>query len=294
MNENFESQYFEDLFTDFLCDYCGGTLEDCLWLHDESFDCTYEMIRFITLALSPIEVKRLFEYLSQSLEFGIWNEYIGMSEPMSKSDAFSFWKNALLPLFCSDCEFTNRLVELAEIDFFSKAEIIQCLCDIHTQVNSDLLSILGVDLEYIINEFKNDSLLFFKILKKLNVSEEIIFLHSTNNNTLDLKLTILLLANGFSNEMLIENLISGIKKGPSDLELRMLKFHLLSIYSNLSDSGKLTSNIEYLILGVIRMAPIKISIQSLFEKSFNKTMFLFVFRNDIRYINDLTSKLDLN
>lgn len=294
MNENLESQYFEDLFTGFLCDYCGGTIEDVIWLNDEFLECTYEMIRYITLPFSAIEIKKILEYISSSLEFGIWNEYIGMLSPMSKADAYSFWKNALLPLFCSDCEFTNRLVELAEIDFFSKTEIIQCLCDLHTEVNSDLLSILGVDLEYIINEFKNDSLLFFKILKKLNVSEEMIFLYSINNDTLDLKLSILLLSQGFSNEILIENLISGIKKGPSTLELRMLKFYLLSIYSNLSDSGKLTSSIEYLILSVIRKAPIKISIQSFFEKSCNKSLFLFVFRNDIRYINDLTSKLNLN
>ena len=39
-NENFESQYFEDLFIGFLCDYCGGTIEDVIWLNDEFLEFT--------------------------------------------------------------------------------------------------------------------------------------------------------------------------------------------------------------------------------------------------------------
>jgi hypothetical protein len=116
----------------------------------------------------------LFEYLSNSLEFGIWNEYIGMSEPMSKSEAFSFWRNAVLPLYCSDMEFTNRLFEFAEIELFSRAEIIQCMCEINSEVNFDLFSRLNVDLEYIIKEFKNDSLLLYKILKKFNIINKMV------------------------------------------------------------------------------------------------------------------------
>lgn len=293
MNENFESEYFEDLFTSFLCNYCGGTIEDGIWLHDEFLGCTEEMIRYVSLSLSAIEIKKLLEYISDSLEFGIWNEYIGM-EPMSKSDAFSFWKNAILPLFCSDMEFTNRLVEFAEIELFSRAEIIQCMCEINSEVNSDLLSILNIDLEYIFKEFKDDSLVLFKILRKLNISEKMIFLNSIRNEALDFKLTILLMSQGYSNELLIEKITALINTSPSGLELKMLKHYLLPIYENLCSGRRVSRSIEYSFLSIIRDAPIKIDIQPFYQKSNCKELFLYVFRNDLRYINDLTSNLNLN
>jgi len=293
-NDTFEGDFLKDLLTDFFCNYCGGTFEDVLWLHDEFLDCINEMIRYICLSLSAIEIKKLLEFISEFLEVGIWNDYIGMDRPMSKLDAYSFWKNPVLPLFCSDLEFTNRLVELTEIELFSKAEIIQCVCEINSEINSDFLSILNIDLVYITKEFKNDSLSLFKILKKLNISEDRIFLNAVKNNVLDFKLTILLLSHGYSNDLLIKKIVALINSGPFGLELLMLKHYLLPIYDILSQCRHFSRSVEYSVLGIIRNAPIKIDIQPYYQKSNCKIFFLYVFRNDPRYMNDLTSNLHLN
>ncbi len=293
MNENFEGEYFEGLFSSFLSDYCGATMEDVLWLHDEFLDCTKEMIRYISLSLSATQIKKLLEYISDFLEFGIWNEYIGMV-PMSKSGAFSFWKNAILPLFCSDVEFTNRVVEFADIELFSRAEIIQCFCEINSEIKSDLLSLLKIDSEYLFKEFKDDSIMLYKILKKLNFSEEMIFLNSIRNDALDFKLTILLMSHGYTNELLIEKIIALINTGPSGLELEMMKHYLFPLYENLNSGPHLSRSTEYAFLGVIRNAPLKIDIQPFYQKSNHKALFLYVFRNDLRYIDGLISNLNLN
>ena len=136
--------------------------------------------------------------------------------------------------------------------------------------------------------------MLFKILKKLNFSEEMIFLNSIRNDALDFKLTILLMSHGYSNELLIEKIIALINTCAPGLELEMMKHYLFPLYENLTSGPHLSRSIEYAFLGVIRNAPLKIDIQPFYQKSNHKALFLYVFRNDLRYIDGLISNFNLN
>jgi hypothetical protein len=216
-----------------------------------------------------------------------------MSGLMSDVDLLRFYNTIILPFLCNIKESKAKQLELVDMGILTKIEILRCECEIKVSVENDILNWLNVDIDYIFDNLKNDSIILFNILKKLSIPMDTIYNYSLKYDVLNAYMIIFLLTHEYSNETIIQSLIYFYGKGLSDSELTLLKYNLTIIYKYLNSSNNLSKNLEIIFLDIIKTSYRKIDIKKYFNVTKYKVLFLYKFRNDKRYRDELV-EISLN